>query len=79
MLYTHFTEDLLGECEIWITDSVTFCICNVFHNKYHFVLVFGITVTKGYSAVISHDATQRGASLQITKKQKKSETIADWQ
>jgi hypothetical protein len=28
---------------------------------------------------ILHDATQRGASLQITKKQKKSETIADWQ
>ena len=70
---------LLGECEIWVTDSVTFCISNVFHNKYPFVLSFGITVTKGYPEAISHNATNSGASLQITEKQKKSETIADWQ
>ncbi len=30
--------------------------------KYPFVLVFGITVTKRYSAVILHDATSRGTS-----------------
>ena len=37
---------LLGECEVRITDSVTFCISNVFHNKYPFVLSFGISITK---------------------------------
>ena len=43
---TKWIIGLLGECEIRITNSVTFCISNVFHNKYPFVLSFGITVTK---------------------------------
>ena len=37
---------LFGKSEVRITDSVTFCISNVFHNKYPFVLRFDITVTK---------------------------------
>ena len=48
--------------EYGVTDSVTFCISNVFHNKYPFALSFVTTVTKGCSVVISDDATSSGES-----------------
>jgi len=51
------------------------------HDQYPFVLSSGIivTITKEYSAVLLLDAIDRNASRQVTEKQKKSETIADWQ
>ena len=53
------TLNVMRDCaKVRIINSVMFCISNVFHNEYPFVLILASRLQKGYSVVSKNHYTE---------------------